>query len=121
MNRFLVLFSVAALLPGTSYSQEKLTVVPADSSVFSGLDLQAVGDLFTQLQTLEDFERALNDTTKGVNNLDLDGDGRVDFIRVVDEVAEDVHLIILQVPIDSVEYQDVATIEIEKKGDDSAA
>jgi len=52
-----------------------------------------------------------------VNNLDLNDDGQVDFIRVVEEMSDDTHVIILQVPLGEDEFQDVATIEIEKSGD----
>lgn len=117
MTRRILIVPIAALFLNLGFAQEKITVNPADSTIASGLDLQAVGDIFKESQTLEDFEKALNDSSRGVNNLDLDRNGRVDFIRVVDEVAEDVHLIILQVSIDSLDYQDVATIEVEKNAD----
>jgi hypothetical protein len=120
MMRRLILLSITALVViGTSHAQETVTVNPADSMIAAQLDLKAVGDLFRQSQSLEEFEKALNDSSNRINNLDLDGDGKVDFIRVSDEVGQDVHLIILQVPVDSIEYQDVATIEVEKKGDNA--
>ncbi len=84
-----------------------------------GLDLQAVSELFKDSENLEEFEKTLNDPETGINNLDLDENGEVDFIRVVEEVADDTHLIILQVPLGEDEYQDVATIEVEKTGDDA--
>jgi hypothetical protein len=74
--------------------------------------------LFRDSENLEAFEKALNDPETGINNLDLDGNGEVDFIRVVEEAGEGAHLIILQVPLAENEFQDVATIEVEKSGDD---
>ena len=41
-------------------------------------------------------------------------DEEVDFIRVVEEVSGETHLVVLQVPMGEDDYQDVATIEIEK-------
>ncbi len=87
------------------------------SSAADGLDLIAVSELFKESENLEAFEKSLNDSQLGVNNVDLDGNGEVDFIRIVDEVAEDTHLIILQAAIAEDEFQDVATIEVEKSGD----
>lgn len=45
------------------------------------LDLQAVGDIFKESDSAEDFERRLN-TDDGVNNIDLNGDGYADYISV---------------------------------------
>jgi hypothetical protein len=99
------------------YSQEDITITSNDSEVVEGLDLHAVGDLFKGSETLEDFEKDLNDPEKGINNLDLDGNNEVDYIRVVEETEDNIHIIILQVPLSKDEFQDVATIEVEKSGD----
>lgn len=99
----------------TAQGEDSTTIV---SSHADGLDLTAVSELFKETKNLEEFERTLNDPELGVNNLDLDGNGEVDFIRIVEEVAEDTHIIILQAAIGEDEFQDVATIEVEKSGDD---
>ena len=39
----------------------------------------AVAELFKDSKDLEAFEKALNDSEVGINNLDLDEDGEVDF------------------------------------------
>lgn len=117
-KRFATLAMLPAMLIGfwPLIAQEKITVAAAASGAAEGLDLTAVGELFKSSANLEAFERALNDPDVGVNNLDLDADGKVDFIRVVEETGEGVHLIILQVPLAENEFQDVATIEVEKTG-----
>lgn len=101
---------------GMASAQETTVITPA-SEAAEGLDLQAVGELFKDSENLDAFEKALNDTETVVNNIDLDEDGQVDYIRVVEEVYDDTHIIILQVPVGEDEYQDVATIEVEKTGD----
>ena len=93
--------------------------VSAVSEAAEGLDLEAVSELFKDSEDLESFEQALNDPETGINNLDLDEDGQVDYIRVVEEVADETHVIILQVPLGEDEFQDVATIEIEKTDEES--
>ncbi len=100
------------------FAQEDVTIVAPTSKAAEGLDLRAVSDLFKNAENLEDFEKTLNDPETGVNNLDLDENGEVDYIRVVEEVEERTHVIILQVALGEDEFQDVATIEVESSGDD---
>lgn len=118
--RFAVsLMLMAVLLCGSVVlAQDKVAVITPASEAAEGLDLHAVGELFKAAESLEAFEKALNDSEIGVNNLDLDDNGEVDFIRVVEEVSGDTHVIILQVPLGKDEFQDVATIEVERVGDD---
>ncbi len=78
--------------------------------------LEGAIDLFKSSRSINDFERKLNSEDSYVNNLDLDYDGRIDYIRVEHRRQGDFHAIILQVPIDRYEVQDVAVIEIEKVG-----
>jgi len=99
------------------FAQENATVAIEDSEAAEGLDLKAVSELFRDSKNLEEFEKALNDPEVGINNLDLDENGEVDFIRVVEEVADGTHVIILQVPLADNEFQDVATIDVEKTGE----
>lgn len=94
----------------------------ADSLGLPGdnLDLRAVLGLFKESKDLESFEKSLNDENKKINNLDLNGDSKIDYIRVVDQKNDKVHAIALQVPVSATESQDVAVIEIEKTGDSTA-
>ena len=52
------------------------------------LNLYAVMKLFQESPTLEEFEKKLNDQSLKVNNLDLDGDNNIDYIKVVDNVDD---------------------------------
>lgn len=85
------------------------------SEAASGLDLYAVAELFKTSETLEKFEESLNHSETGINNLDLDQNGEVDFIRVTEKVVDDTHLIVLQAPVSESELQDVATIAVERE------
>lgn len=108
------------LLVGFSFvsAQENITIVTPTTEVAEWLDLHAVAEIFKDAENIEDFERDLNDPELGINNLDLDEDGYVDYIRVVEQITDYTHLIILQVLLGEDEYQDIATIEIEKTEDD---
>ncbi|GAB4135160.1 MAG: hypothetical protein Fur0041_09030 [Bacteroidia bacterium] len=84
------------------------------------LDLYGVLELFKNAESPEAFEKALNSESNHVNNLDLNEDGKVDYIQVFDRTEGDAHSIVLRIAIDAKESQDVATIEIEKKSDGNA-
>lgn len=119
MKKFKIFTTIIFILSlSQAFAKDNVTIVAPTSEAAEGLDLQALSELFTETKNLEDFERALNHPDEGINNLDLDGNGEVDYIRIVEEVDADTHMIILQAAIGKDEFQDVATIEVEKSGDD---
>ncbi len=81
------------------------------------LDLSSVLDIFKKSKTVEDFEKKLNAADTKVNNLDLNHDGKVDYIRVIESGSDSSRNLILQVPISKSESQDVAVIQLQKNGD----
>lgn len=78
------------------------------------LDLYAVLDLFQKSKTIEDFEKSLNEKKSDINNLDLDLDKKVDFIKVVSKKEDPSFTFILQVAVSKTETQDVAVILVDK-------
>ncbi len=88
--------------------QEKLDL-PGDN-----LNLYAVLKLFQESETLEGFEKTLNDESSNINNLDLDGDNKTDYIKVVDNADGDVHNIALRISVNKNEDQDVAVFVVQK-------
>jgi hypothetical protein len=93
---------------------EKYLGLPGDN-----LNLYAVMKLFQESETLESFERSLNDEKSKINNLDLNGDNLVDYITVNDYVDGSIHTIVLRVSLDRNESQDVAVFTVERFGDGS--
>ncbi len=83
------------------------------------LNLYAVMKLFQESETLESFERNLNDEKSKINNLDLNGDNLVDYITVNDYVDGRIHTIVLRVSLDRNESQDVAVFTVERFSDGS--
>ena len=112
---FLPLF----ILPTFLFSQD--TTIP-DSTGLPGdhFSLEGALELFKKAKSPEEFEKLLNQEENSVNNLDLNEDGEIDYIRVEDHMDGDVHAIVLQVPVSKSESQDVAVIEIEKTGEKEA-
>ena len=82
------------------------------------LDLYAVLDLFQKSKTIEDFEKSLNEEKTGVNNLDLNLDQKVDFIKVETKQKDKDFTFILQVDVTEKEKQDVAVILVSKDKND---
>jgi hypothetical protein len=78
------------------------------------LNLFAVMDLFQESETLEAFERGLNDPETMINNLDLNNDNYVDYLMVFDFVDGNIHSIVMRVAMTPDEYQDVAVFTVEK-------
>jgi hypothetical protein len=111
----LLLIVLSALLLYTSHQavaqaeDEKLDL-PGDN-----LNLYAVLKLFQESETLEGFERKLNEEDSEINNLDLDGNDQIDYIRVEDSVEGNLHTITLKVAVSETEDQDVAVFYVEKK------
>jgi len=78
------------------------------------LDLYAVLDLFQKSKTVEDFEKSLNDSKNKINNLDLNDDKKIDFIKVETKKKGEDFTFILRDPISKSETQDVAVILVSK-------
>ncbi len=113
------LFLCGALLSGASANAQQSGV---DSTGLPGdqFSLQGALQLFQNATNVEEFEKALNLESNHVNNLDLNGDGETDYVRVIDKSDKEVHAFVLQVPVSASENQDIAVIELEKNGAESA-
>ncbi|PKB16590.1 hypothetical protein [Flavobacterium sp. 5] len=112
--RFLSLLVLVMSLTGlTSFAQKDDSKgelgLPGDN-----LDLYAVLDLFQKSKTIEDFEKSLNDDKTKINNLDLNDDKKVDFIKVETKKSGDDFTFILRDPISKSDTQDIAVIMVTK-------
>lgn len=104
----------AFILSASIFAQDRTTVTATGSDISDNLNLKAVASIFGDSQNLEDFEQRLNDPNLQISNLDLNNDNEVDYLRVIESVENNTHLIIIQAVLDKDVYQDVATIEVEK-------
>jgi hypothetical protein len=96
-------------------SGQDSTGLPGDN-----FSLQGALQMFQNAASPEDFEEAINKEGNHVNNLDLDGDGDIDYVKVISKIDKDVHAFILQVAVSENETQDIAVIELEKTGNETA-
>lgn len=96
-------------------AQRRITTARATSyDISDNLDLDAVASIFGDSENLEDFEYRLNDPDNRISNLDLNEDGYIDYLRVVENSSDRNSLVVIQAVLDKDVFQDVATIEIEK-------
>lgn len=116
------LFISCWLLLTMALSTSGVTAPNPDSTGLPGdhFNLEGALDLFKNSNSLEEFEKRLNTQEGYVNNLDLNGDGEVDYLKVYEYTEGNTHVIVIQTSISETESQDVAVIEIEKNGTQSA-
>lgn len=105
---------VTMLFAGVTFGQDVTTVTATNYDISDNLDLRAVASIFGESKDLADFEYRINNPKTQISNLDLNRDGQVDYLRVIESIEGNTHLIILQSVLGRDMYQDVATIEVEK-------
>ncbi len=119
MKRFMFL-SAFILMFLTGYTVMAQDVVPEKLNLpGDNLNLFAVMKLFQESETLEGFEKNLNAEDSKINNLDLNGDDKVDYIKVIDYPNGNDHTIVLQVAVNEKENQDVAVFTVSKDADNN--
>ena len=114
MKRLTYLFAILLISSVVAWADETITVTAKNSDISANLDLKVVAKLFGEAKDLEEFEKMLNDPQQALVNLDLNGDGDVDYIRVIETTNGNKHLIVLQAVLAKDIYQDVASIYVEK-------
>ena len=110
MKTLLLLASMSAGLAAVATPQQ------ADSTGLAGdqFSLRGALELFRQSKDLDAFEKSINATGNGVNNLDLDGNGEVDFIHVRASADAESRVVVLQAAFGKDDQQDIATIQMER-------
>ena len=96
-------------------ADETITVTATSTDISENLDLKTVAMLFGEAKDLEEFEAMLNNPDSAYSNLDLNGDGQVDYLRVIETADANRHLVVIQAVLAKDIYQDVASIFLEKE------
>lgn len=110
---FAILLAMCSTL--AVHAQSDSLGLPGDN-----FNLCGVLELFKTSSSPDDFEKALNKKDKKINNLDLNEDGEVDYLNVIDNSKDGAHAIVIRTAISKTESQDIAVIEVEKKGENNA-
>lgn len=82
------------------------------------LDLEVVAEVFGESSDLEDFEKRLNDPNSEISNLDLNKDGEVDYLRVVEKEEGDQRTIYVQAAVSNDSFKNVASLVVVKDEND---
>lgn len=101
------------------YSNSEQVTAIVDEKASAGLDLEALIPLIKEVENAEELEKRLN-AKGGLNNLDLNNDQKVDFLKVTEFGSKDAYGFSLTAfPADGQE-QEVATIEIQREDKEAA-
>lgn len=79
------------------------------------LDLNAVAAAYAESRSTREFEQILNSSRYMINNLDLNRDGWVDYLRVIETRQGYYHAYLIQSCIAHGLFQDVATLVAERR------
>lgn len=109
-----ILAAMCLMMSTWLWADENITVTATSSDVSENLNLRTVATLFGQAKDLEEFEALLNNPDSAYSNLDLNGDGDVDYLRVVETADGSKHLVVIQAVLAKDIYQDVASIFVDK-------
>ena len=81
------------------------------------LDLNAVAAAFAEANSPREFEQILNSSRYMINNLDLNRDGFIDYLRVLETRQGVYHAFLIQACLGPGMFQDVATLMAERRSD----
>jgi hypothetical protein len=113
-------FLLVTLLTAFSSTAQQQSGIDSTGLPGDNFSLQGALEMFQKAANPEEFEKLINTENNNVNNLDLNDDGEIDYIKVIDKSEGDLHAFVLQVPVSETESQDIAVIELEKTGDATA-
>ena len=92
-----------------------VTVTNYNSDPCFSLDLNAVAAAFAESRSVREFEEFLNSSRYMINNLDLNHDGWIDYLRVIETHRGYYHTFLIQACLDYGVFQDVATLIAERR------
>jgi len=100
------------------YQPSQVSVTPEVANLGDNLNLQALGELVKNSTSAQDIEDKLNNTGS-INNLDLNNDGQVDYIKVTEYGDGNSKGFSFTIDLPNNETQEIATIEVQR-GDGGA-
>ena len=107
-------FCMLGAMTGCGKKEESVSTDLIIKEYAKGLDLKLVGDLARKSKNAADFEKQLNTTSNKINNLDLNDDGKVDYIKVTEYGKGNKRGFSLTTDVGKGKEQEIATIEFVK-------
>ena len=99
----------------TTVTTVKVTNYSSDPCFY--LDLSAVAAAFAESRSVSEFEMLLNSSRYMINNLDLNRDGYIDYLRVIETRSGYYNACLIQACLAPGVFQDVATLVAEHRPD----
>jgi hypothetical protein len=113
MKRYLAILLVVAFSAHTTQQvSAQFSVNVRYSNYHEYLDLNAVATAFSRSGDIFEFEQRLNDYRNPVSNLDLNYDGYIDYLRVVQYSERYEHVIQIQAVLGVNVFRTVATVYV---------
>lgn len=111
-----VIYTTQVTTPAPKHvTTTSMTVTSFNTDLCFYLDLQAVAAAFAESRNAQEFELLLNSNRYMINNLDLNGDGYIDYLRVLETHKGHYHAFLIQACIAPSLFQDVATLVAERR------
>lgn len=99
-------------------NEPSVSVTPEVTNLGDNLNLQALGELVKNSTSAQDIEDKLN-SDGSINNLDLDNDSNVDYVKVTEYGDGDKRGFSFTVDLNTDETQEIATVEVNKNANDA--
>ena len=111
-----IVYTTQVTTPAPKYvTTTTMAVTSFNTDICFYLDLQAVAAAFAEAKSVKEFEMLLNSSRYMINNLDLNGDGYIDYLRVLETRKGYYHALLIQACIAPGLFQDVATLVAESR------
>ena len=94
---------------------QTITVTNYNTDMSFYLDLHAVAAAYSEARSTREFEQLLNSSKYMINNLDLNRDGYVDYLRVIETRKGQYYAYLIQACLAPTVFQDVATLVAERR------
>ena len=94
---------------------QTVTVTTYNTDMSFDLDLHAVAAAYSEARSTREFEQLLNSSKYMINNLDLNRDGYVDYLRVIETRKGQYYAYLIQACLAPTVFQDVATLVAERR------
>ncbi len=113
-------FGPSRVRPSVEQQNQERIVATYNEEAAAGLDLQALVAVIKESSSAEELEKSLN-REDGINNLDLNADGVIDFIKVEEFSSEEKGSYGFSLTTEPVagEVQEIATIQISQQGENA--
>ena len=110
-----IMFLLCALLISLDITGQEITLDDSNKEENEeNLDLEVAATIFGESSDLEEFEKKLNDPDNKVSNLDLNKDGEVDYLKVVEKTDGNTRTVYVQACVTEDTFKNVASIVVKK-------